>query len=72
MVSALISSVADRGFQPRLGQTKEYKIGLGYGVYRHFQQYCSYIVAVSFIGGVKRSTRRKPPTCRKSLTNFIT
>jgi len=26
-----------------------------------------YIVAVSFIGGVNRSTRRKPPTCRKSL-----
>jgi hypothetical protein len=30
-----------------------------------FQQYFSYIMAVSFIGG-------KPPTCRKSLTNFIT
>ena len=29
------------------------------------------VVAVSFIGGVNRSTRRKPPTCRKS-TNFIT
>ena len=27
---------------------------------------------VSFIGGGNRSTRRKPPTCRKSLTNFIT
>jgi hypothetical protein len=27
------------------------------------------IVAVSFIGGGNRSTRRKPPTCRKSLTN---
>jgi hypothetical protein len=26
----------------------------------------------SFIGGGNRSTRRKPPTCRKSLTNFIT
>jgi hypothetical protein len=25
-----------------------------------------------FIGGGNRSTRRKPPTCRKSLTNFIT
>ena len=35
-------------------------------------QYFSYIVAVSFIGGVNRSTRRKPLTCRKSLTNFIT
>ena len=27
---------------------------------------------VSFIGGRSRNTRRKPPTCRKSLTNFIT
>jgi len=27
-------------------------------------------VAVSFIGGGNRSTRRKTPTCRKSLTNF--
>ena len=26
----------------------------------------SYIVAVSFISGEDRSTRRKPPTCRKS------
>jgi hypothetical protein len=25
-----------------------------------------------FIGGGNRSTRRKSPTCRKSLTNFIT
>jgi hypothetical protein len=32
----------------------------------HFQQYFSYIVAVSFIGG--GSTRRKPLICRKSLT----
>ena len=29
------------------------------------------IVAVSFIGRGNRSTRRKPPTCRKFLTNFI-
>ena len=29
-------------------------------------------MAVSFIGGGNRSTRRKPSTCRKSLTNFIT
>jgi hypothetical protein len=28
------------------------------------------IVVLSFIGGGKRSTRRKSPTCRKSLTNF--
>jgi hypothetical protein len=25
-----------------------------------------------FIGGGNRSTQRKPPTCRKSLTNVIT
>jgi hypothetical protein len=30
------------------------------------------IVAVSFIGGGNRSTQWKPPTCRKSPTNFIT
>ena len=39
----------------------------GLGV--HFQQYFSYIVAISFIGGWNR---RKSPTCLKSLTNFIT
>jgi hypothetical protein len=38
-------------------------------VERHFQQHFSYIMAVSFIGG---GIRRKPPACRKSLTNFIT
>ena len=41
-----------------------------YGVKRHFQQYFSYIVSVSFIDGGNRSTRRKPPTCRQSLTNL--
>jgi len=44
-----------------------YRIGLVYGVYRHFQQYFSYIVTVSFIGGRNRSTWRIPPTCCKSL-----
>ena len=39
--------------------------GLVYGVKRHFQQYLSYIVTVSFIGGKNRSTRTKPLTCRK-------
>jgi len=29
-------------------------------------------VAISFIGGGNRNSRRKPPTYRKSLTNFIT
>jgi len=37
------------------------------GVLIHFQQYCRYIVAVSFIGGENRRIWRKPPTCRKSL-----
>jgi hypothetical protein len=37
-----------------------------------FSNISAYIVDVSFIGGGNRSTRRKPPTCRKSLTNFIT
>ena len=32
------------------------------GVWRHFQQYFSYNVEVSFIGGGNRSTRRKPLT----------
>ena len=36
-----------------------------------FQQYFSHIMAVSFIGGGNRSTRRKLPTCLKSLTNLI-
>ena len=30
------------------------------------------IKAVRFIDGGNRITRRKPQTCRKSLTNFIT
>jgi hypothetical protein len=45
---------------------------VGNGVERHFQQYFSYILAISFIGGGNWNTQRKPPTCRKSLTNFIT
>jgi hypothetical protein len=38
----------------------------------HCQQYFSYIITVSFIGRGNLSTWRKPPTCRKSLTNLIT
>ena len=34
--------------------------GLVYGALHHFQQFFSYIVAVSFIGG---GHRRKQPTC---------
>ena len=40
--------------------TKEGTV-VGCCVLRNFQQYFSYIVAVSFIGGGSRSTRRKPP-----------
>ena len=40
--------------------------------YATFNKYFSYIVALSFIGGGNWSTWRKPLTCRKSLTNFIT
>jgi len=29
-------------------------------------------MAVSFMGGGNRRTCRKPPTCRKSMTNLIT
>jgi len=43
-----------------------------YGIERHFQQCFSYFVAVSFIGEGNQSSRRKPPTCRKLLANFIT
>jgi hypothetical protein len=35
-----------------------------YGVYRHFQQYFSYIVVISFIGGGNRIVRKKPATYR--------
>ena len=37
----------------------------------HFQQYFSYIVAVSFIGGGNRSNLRKPPICRKPLSTIF-
>ena len=37
---------------------------------KYYQQYFSYIVAVGFIGEGNRSTRRKPPICHKSLTNW--
>jgi hypothetical protein len=51
-------------------------VGISVGgddVYRHVQQYFSYIVEVSLIGGGIRSIRRKPQTCCNLLTNnFIT
>jgi hypothetical protein len=36
----------------------------------HFQQYFSYIVAVSFNGGGNGRTRRKPSTCHKVTDKF--
>ena len=36
-----------------------------------FNNIFSYIVAVSFIGGGNRSTRRKPPTCRSVNITFF-
>ena len=43
----------------------------GYGVYRHFQQYFSYIVVFSFIGGGSRSTRKKPPQVTDKLYHIM-
>ena len=43
-----------------------------FGVERHFQQYFSYIMAMSFSGGRSRSKWREPPTIVKQLVNFIT
>ena len=40
-------------------------------VFNATKQYFNYIMVVSFIGGGNLSTRRKPPTCHKSLTNVI-
>jgi len=37
-----------------------------------FNNISAYIVAISFISGGNQSTRSKPSTCRKSLTNLIT
>jgi hypothetical protein len=45
--------------------TNCYLLNLNFGVKRHFQQYFSYIMATSFIGGKSRSTGRKPPTMNK-------
>jgi hypothetical protein len=46
--------------------------GLGLSCLTRFLTLFQLYRGVSFIGGGNRSTRRKPPTCRKSLTNFIT
>jgi hypothetical protein len=46
-------------FHDRILQTR-YFVCLFDGVQRHFQRYFSYTMAVSFIGGGNRRTRRKP------------
>ena len=56
----------------QLLQGEGLRVGGCYIVYGYFQQYFSYIVAVSFIDGGDQSTWRKPLTCRTSLINFIT
>ena len=40
MVSVLVSSVVDRGFEPRSGQTKDYKIGIFCFSAKHAALYC--------------------------------
>jgi hypothetical protein len=40
-------------------------------LYSNPQQYFSYIMKLSFIGGGSQSTGRKPPTCPMSLTSDI-
>jgi len=42
-----------------LFKLKNGNLRVNYGLQSHFQQYFSYIVANSFIGGGKQSTRRK-------------
>jgi hypothetical protein len=49
---------------------KEKNLNLNFGVQRHFLQYFSYIMAISFSGGGSRSTRREPPTLGKQLVNY--
>jgi hypothetical protein len=50
----------------RTGDFTSVLFGLAFGAFKNIS------VAISFIGGRNRITRRKLPTCRKSLTNFIT
>jgi hypothetical protein len=47
------------------------RAGLGLGCLMPISTMFQYMVAVSFIGAGNLSIRRKPPTCLKSLTNFI-
>ena len=51
-----------RFYFPYLSLLNDFLRAWAYGVWRHFQQYFSYIVAVSFISGGNQSARRKPLT----------
>jgi hypothetical protein len=42
-----------------------YQLGVRVMAFNEFQQYFSYIMAVSFNSGGNWSTRLKPPACRK-------
>ena len=53
----------------KVGWLVGWLVGWFYGAQRHFQQYFSYIVAVSFIGGGNWSTRRKPLTCHNNVVS---
>ena len=53
-------------------KTEKYLCYFGVRVMMFNATLYSYILVVSFIGGGNQSTRRKPQTCRNSLTNFIT
>jgi hypothetical protein len=89
-----LSSVVDRGFEPRSGQTKDYKIGICCFAAKNTALSVGYLSVQTifvrgegfwrltplstichdghFISGGNRSTWRKPQTCYKSATNFIT
>ena len=59
---------------PELVVEKVFGTDWGYVVEHYFKQYFTYIVAVSFIGGWNRSTRRKLPTYLRTeciLCTFI-
>ena len=43
---------------------------LNFGVYFHFQQYFSYMMATGFSGGGSPSTQREPPTLGKQLVRI--
>ena len=66
-----IKSVLSNPVQGRIQSVIEILFCYGYCGFT-FNNCFSYIMMVSFIGGGNWSTRRKPPTCRKSLTKLYT